>query len=169
MLLPNADLISGDLPKVSVDPDWAMDTQKNLRIYTKEKALYCCSLFVLGHTLVAEKLRKICTPLYFHPAQLAEKEGEFYVSINIDQPIINQAAIPSSGTEAYDKLVEQLPVGFVDFGFCGEVQRLLGETLPLLSTQELLMFPSLLDEPAIKRFYKKLSEPGQVRTYCFQQ
>ena len=159
LLLSEADLISGSLPKVSVDPDWATDTQKNLRIYTKEKALFCCSLFMLGHISVAEKPRKLCAPLYLHPAQLVEKEGEFYVSINVDQPIINQAAIPSSGTEAYDKLVEQLPMGFIDFGFCGEVQRLLHEVLPHLDTQELLLFPSLHNKSAINRCYRKLPSP----------
>ena len=114
---------------------------------------------MLGHVSVAEKPRKLCAPLYLHPAQLAEKEGEFYVSINIDQPIINQAAIPSSGMEAYDKLVEQLPMGFIDFGFCGEVQRLLHEVLPHLDTQELLLFPSLHNKSAINQRYRKLPSP----------
>lgn len=161
LLLSDADLITGNLPKVSVDPDWATGTLKDLKIYTKEKALYCCSLFVLGHALVAEKKRRICAPLYLHPAQLTEKEGDFYVSINIHQPIINPAAIKvasSSGTDKYDELIEQLPVGFVDFGLCGELQRLFNPALPTLNTQELLMFPRLYDEAAIKQFYKKLSQ-----------
>ena len=163
LLLSDTDLISGTLPKVSVNPDWAVNTQKDLKIYTKEKALYCCSLFVLGHTAVAGKKRWNSAPLYLHPAQLSEKEGEFYVSINIEQPMINPAAIkmvPSSGTEMYDDLVEQLPTGFIDFRLCGEVQRLMREALPPLNTQELLMFPQLYDEATIKKFYKKLSPPG---------
>ncbi len=162
LLLSDADLITGNLPKVSVDPDWATDTLKDLKIYTKEKALYCCSLFMLGHTSVAEKKRRVCAPLYLHPAQLTEKEGEFYVSINIHQPIINPAAVKatlSSETDTYDELIEQLPAGFIDFGLCSELQRLFSQALPTLNTQELLMFPQLYDEAATKQFHKKLYQP----------
>ena len=159
LMLSDAELISGSLPKVAVAAEWATDAQKDLAIYTKEKALYCCSLFVLGHTQVAQKKRRFCAPLYLHAAQLNEKDDEFYVRINTQQTIINPAAIKAvSDADTYDQLAEQLPTGFIDFGLCGDVQRLLHNTLPTLDTQELLLFPQLYSEEAIKQCYKKLAQ-----------
>ena len=163
LILTDADLLAGHLPKVGVDPVWATDVAKNLSVYTKEKIIYCCSLFLSGYTTTAGKKQRVCAPLYLHPVQLTEQEGDFYVSIDIDQPVFNAAGIKlisPPGLELYDTLVEKLPLGFIDFGACGDIHRIFQALFPEVDTHELLLFPRLYDAAAINQHYQTLTTPN---------
>ena len=69
LILESAELLQGKILEFPVPTDWGEKVDQRLAIYSKEKALYCCSFFMFGEMTVAGKKQKIVAPLYLHQVE----------------------------------------------------------------------------------------------------
>lgn len=164
LVLESAELLNGSLLQVPVSTKWAIETQKHLAIYGKEKTLFCCSFFIQGKTSVFGKPQPVFAPLYLHPVELIEEDEVFYLELDANRPIINIAFLEclkgySGNNElSYDDFVDTLPVGFIGFDQCHFLEKGLKKHFPELSLDLLANYPEVLLEKDLERIRKEKME-----------
>ena len=142
--------------------EWGIKVSKNLRIYSKEKELYCGAFFLFGSTNVIGRKVNVATPLFLYPAKLSKKSGFFYLKIFHNQAIINPAIFQLLPKEqsAVEKFKESLPYGYFKKNDEKVIERAFKEFAPEVDTAHLENFPYLYSEEFIKAFRKSNQKKG---------
>ncbi len=164
-LLNSGKLISDQPWPMPVDSEWGATVAQQLAVYSKEKALTCAALFVVGRTTILGRKRKVCAPLYLYPTQLTEEKEIYYLQVDVDKPTINPAVLgffQDTSSGRYEKLCDALPTGYLDFEAMHQIETVLKQHLPLLQQhQQLDDFPSVLDKEQVLAVQKKAMKKDQ--------
>jgi len=157
LVLKETDALNGDLPIYPIDNEWAESTGKTLAVYSKEKELYAFAFFIIAPAFVGNKELKLTAPLFFVPTGLEKREDDHFVVPNFDQAVVNVSTlkqiVPSECdiNQLVHELTEWVTRGGFTFGRVGVLRKLLEKNIPLLNTEELLLYPSLWPATKIKR------------------
>lgn len=144
------ELISGDLPYIPVDPNWAQEVSKVLETYQRERSLYYGAFFLTGIT--GEQKQKRCAPLFLFPATIFRQGEHDYLRV-AEVPLINWAVFSTyrspKALESEDWL-DKIPSWPYDFAQLGALRRWVDTYFEGFSTEELLYYPSLSSEKELK-------------------
>ena len=158
LILESAELLQGKILEFPVPTDWGEKVDQRLAIYSKEKALYCCSFFMFGEMTVAGKKQKIVAPLYLHQVERKIENEIFYISIDAENPIINPAILQAAENiqpGLLENLTRKLPKGFIQFDQVFEIEKTLKEIFPILDFSKIENYPSLWTNKMLKDFQKE--------------
>lgn len=159
-VLEDAELLTGRTPYIPVADEWGAENLKTLTLYAKEKQLYCCAFFVVGHTYMLNKSLNLVAPLLLYPAEIVEeKEGYYQVQLSSLRPILNPAAIQvltprNKDNNAYDVLSEQLPKDYIGFTEAAKLQETLGALFTNLDTSSLSNYPVIASPQEVQNLRK---------------
>lgn len=149
LLLESFEPVSGELKEFPVSTEWAEKAVSHLAIYGKEKTLYCGAIFLVGSINVAGKNESVFAPLYLYPTELFVEDGIYYISLDIDDPIINPALtsiLNGAQQSVFVELSDKLPKGFLNFDAVDQVENILAKYLPEIDQSLLSMLPELISE-----------------------
>jgi len=161
LILESAELLSGKLMQYPVDSEWGAQMEQTLALHSQEKALYCCSFFLSGKMHVIGKPRKVFAPLYIHPANLIFEHDVYYISLDVEDAVINPLFVDFIKTQSpdsnlsYNDLEQALPKGYLQFDEIHQIETALKKLVPDLDISGLGQFPQLNSEADLKRVYKK--------------
>lgn len=164
IFLNQPDLIEGKLVQYPINTDWAVDVQKTLRLYAKEKELYCAAFFLLGKTKVLGKPQNICAPLLLFPLQLIREDEVFYLKLDSEFSIINPSFFERLRSQADDTLDvnnyihDNIPDGLISFDAFFQLQQTLKKVFPSLDQSKLDEFPELFNGKQIKGLLKEITD-----------
>lgn len=156
LILETAELLQGKLAWYPVATNWGLKIKKELAIYGKERALYCCPFFLSGKTSIVGKAQRILAPLYLYPCQLIEDKEVFYVALESNSAIINPfiAAVlknnQSDDSGIYEQLMKALPQGYIGFDEHHFIEKTLGIMFPDLDISLLDEYPNLWTKDMLK-------------------
>ncbi len=155
------DVLTGEFPHVSVDPEAGEEAEKRARIYLKERELLYLSLFITG-TLVErrwgdekETTRTICAPLLVYPARFHRSDGHLFVTPDIAGFRLNNTLLNALGGEQEDRsLSDALAALFygeqATIGRVMEAAELLDRCVSGLDTDPLAVYPMLEPEDRLR-------------------
>lgn len=161
LILDSAELLQGKILEYPVSTDWGEKVDKHLAVYSKEQALYCCSFFMFGEMTIAGKKQKIVAPLYLHTAELKEEDKVFYISIDIENPIINPTILQAAEniqSGFLENLTRKLPKEFIQFDQVFEIEKVLKEFFPKLNSSKIENYPNLWTNKMLKDLQKERKE-----------
>ncbi len=161
LVLESAELLQGKMLEFPVPTDWGEKINQRLAIYSKEKALYCCSFFMFGEMTVAGKKQNITAPLYLHQVKLKVENEIFYVSIDAENPIINPAilqAVENIQPGLLENLTRKLPKGFIQFDQVFQIEKTLNDIFPNLDFSKIENYPNLWTDKMLKDLQKERKE-----------
>lgn len=161
LILESAELLQGKILEFPVPTDWGNKVEQRLSIYSKEKALYCCSFFMFGEMKVAGKKQKIVAPLYLHQVERKIENEIFYISIDAENPIINPAILQAAENIPLgflENLTQRLPKEFIQFDQIFEIENILKEFFPKLDFAKIEDYPKLWSNEKLKTLEKKRDE-----------
>ncbi len=150
------ELLNGHLPYLPVSKKYFDEVSKNLTLYSKEKELYACAFFIMGTSEASmEKSHKICAPLFLYPARLVEKEGLHFVEIDTGKRILNNNFLSTlegnDKLDLFETLNREVTPGYISFESVGKIKRVLESELLDFVGDEILHYPELMSEAALKR------------------
>jgi hypothetical protein len=161
LILESAELLQGKMLEYPVSTDWGGKVAQRLAVYSKEKALYCCSFFMFGEMTVAGKKQNIVAPLYLYQVERKVENEIFYVSIDAENPIINPAILQAAENiqpGLLANLTRKLPKGFIQFDQIFEIEKVLNEFFPELDFSKIKDYPNLWTSKMLKDLQKKRKE-----------
>lgn len=155
------DVLTGEFPHVSVDPEAGEEAEKQARIYLKERELLYLSLFITG-TLTErrwgdekETTRTICAPLLAYPARFHRSQGHLFVTPDIAGLRLNHTLLKALGGQHEDRsLSDSLAALFygehATIGRVMEAAELLDRCVSGLDTDPLAVYPMLEPEERLR-------------------
>ncbi|MFK8007520.1 MAG: AAA domain-containing protein [Saprospiraceae bacterium] len=161
LILESAELLQGKVLEYPISTVWGEKVDQHLAVYSKEQALYCCSFFMFGEMTVAGKKRKIAAPLFLHTVELKKEDEIFYVSIDVENSIVNPIilqAAENSQTGLLENLTRRLPKGFIQFDQIFEMEKILKEFFPKLDISKIETYPNLWTSKMLKDLQKERKE-----------
>ncbi len=150
------ELLNGHLPYLPVTSDYYDEVSKNLNLYKKEKELYACAFFIVGTSEDSyEKSHKICAPLFLYPARLIEEKELHYVEINQNKRILNINFLSTlknnEKMDLFEVINKEVPRDILSFESVGKIKRILETELHDFNGEEILEYPDLMKESALKK------------------
>ncbi len=161
LVLKSAELLQGKMLEFPVPTVWGEKVDQRLAVYSKEKALYCCSFFMFGEMIVAGKKQNIVAPLYLHQVERKVENEIFYISIDAENPIINPAILQAAENiqpGLLENLTQKLPKGFIQFDQVFEIEKTLKEFFPKLDFSKIENYPNLWTDNMLKDLQKERKE-----------
>ncbi|MGB3466421.1 MAG: AAA domain-containing protein [Cyclobacteriaceae bacterium] len=149
------DILNGRIGLYPLTDKYGSMVEKDLLIYGKEKGIYLFSFFVTGQdTQMFGKTKKLCAPLFIHPAKIVAEQGLYYLNVDFDRTFLNQnflGKILSGNSDGFYKAINEvfLP-GELNFEMIGKMKRVFEAYMDEVSCEELLHYPKLLTGKAIK-------------------
>ncbi|MTI31399.1 AAA domain-containing protein [Xanthovirga aplysinae] len=158
------ELLTGAYPIVPIDSTKAVLIQKKLEIYEKEKELIYASFFICGHAAdMKGEIKRVCAPLFYYSAQIEEKEGLHYLSIDPEKRRVNFPLFRLLGKETgegewQDELLEKFPQGFIGFEDIGSINQVFQKYFSSINRDELYAYPQNVGIKYIRQVIKKLKK-----------
>lgn len=151
-------LLNRNMPYLPIPDDVGEKFNEVLTLYSKEKALYYCSFFVVGYGIsINDKRVRVCAPLFLHETKLSKNEEGYSIKIEAQKRMINidpiAALRKSADVDARYSISKDIPAEIFDFGSMSKLQKVLTSCYDDLNADELLLYPSLTNEATIKRLY----------------
>ncbi|MEO1436768.1 MAG: AAA domain-containing protein, partial [Bacteroidota bacterium] len=138
------DLISGKVDRIPVNSDWGKQVQDTLLMDGKEKSLQCGVFFISGKLNVIGKLEKGFAPLYLFPAALKEENEVFWLSLNLNNGLINPAFyeiirnhLDPKRYPNFSSFERDMLTGPIDFRLQTHLESWLQQHLPDLNIKDL--------------------------------
>lgn len=165
------DLLTGDAPIIPVPAKQASAALKTLQLFGKEKELVYASLFVLRRANPDDMLpAKWCAPVFLFPAEITEKDGDYYLEPDLDRRRINPAILQlfkSNDTEIpdlYTGLKNAVQDDLLRFPEISKTVDVLKRLRPDLHAEAALLYPQLQSAAKIRASYKAdyLEEPNSI-------
>ncbi len=151
-------LLTGELPYLPIADKTGEELEKSLQLYSKEKVLYYCSFFALGFEKgLNGKRQRVCAPLFLHEVELFRQEEGYAIKVNLEQRIINSDSLSGlrisedSPQSLLDSVIENHTI---DFGVIKSLQDVLSTNYSGLNVDDMLLYPSLSSDKAIKALFK---------------
>lgn len=158
------ELLNGEYPKVPIDSEKAVDIIKKLEVFKKEKELLYGSFFVCGqYTDFKGETKRLCSPLFYYPAEVQSKDEYHYLVIKDDEQRINYPLISLLAKETdqnilSDPLFEKLPKDFIRFENIGSIVELCEKYFPKVDIENIYGYPDNITQKALKSTLSKLSK-----------
>ena len=137
------DLLTNLYPKVSINSTKASSILKKLQIFKKEKELLLGCFFVCGtYTNFKGVAKRLCSPLFYYPAEITEKDGFHYVSINSHERRINYPLVSLLSQEKEEDIIsdttfKKLPEGHIRFGDISKIVNLFKKHFPKVDLESI--------------------------------
>ncbi|MEN7549099.1 DEAD/DEAH box helicase [Rapidithrix thailandica] len=164
-LLQETELFSGELSTLPADEEWAESVTKTLSVYSKEKELYTCALFVIGKAMIGGKEQKIIAPLLLSPTTIVEGEMPTLQlpaqNTQLNTFLFKLLEAQDDDDTSYTAINELSTIvnsSHLDFEQCAAIKNFFDERFEGIDTQDLLLYPQLYDKKKIDRKFKKLKE-----------
>lgn len=152
-------LLNGKMPYLPIPTDIGKKLEGVLSLYSKEKTIYYCSLFIIGyHVGQTGKPKRVCAPLFLHEAELNKDEDGYSVKIERGKRIVNVDPISrlrQTEDDSRAMINRQVHADSFDFGSIKNLQSVLQNSYQGIDVEDLLLYPSLMDEKAVKKLYGK--------------
>lgn len=150
------ELLNGHLNEHPIPSDYALEVEKNLALYKREKVFYCCAFSILGRQeefKVRESKR--CAPLFIYPAKINTRDDLHFVQVDFSKRIVNINFLNTlkkpDVDDLYEKLVDKISPKFEDLGVIGKIRRVLEASLQDFHAEDLLLYPQLQGEKSLKK------------------
>ncbi len=160
------ELFNAHLPMVPINSEIASEVVANLKEYSKEKNLYAMAFFCVGKSSsFGGKRRSICAPLILYPAEIIEKNHDYFIQIDTRLMAFNLPFLErfkKEGVGDISDIMDAIEPGPMDFGKMGILKEFIEEKLQGIDTEEMLLYPSFLEESAIKKAQRKKLENFNV-------
>ena len=155
------EIITGFLPYAPIDSEIAVDIQKIIKLYEKEKEFIYCSIFIIGKsTNETDKLKKICAPLIVYPAKIVHKNELYFIEIDKTNRRINFSILKELHKDddiistLSEELFDAVEGNNIDSTTLFGLSKVLKKYITNIQTNELFTFPTLFSEKAIKNLLK---------------
>ena len=155
------ELLTADAPFVAVDSQKAEALLKKQRLFEQEKVLLYGVFFVCGQYVDAKgDVQKLCSPLFYYPAKIEERDGFHYLSIDSKQQRINFPLISLLTDGDQNELLQDadfalLPKDVIGFEDVGTIVRFFKKFFPHVNTDELYSYPSNVKVHALRKAQKE--------------
>jgi len=160
--LPNKEeLLTSDTPCIAIDSIQAEALIKKQRLFGQEKELLYGVFFVCGQYLGAKgDVEKLCSPLFYYPAKIEERDGFHYLSIDTKQQKINFPLISLLTDRKQDDLLQDadfglLPKDVIGFEDIGTIVRFFKKFFPQVNTDEVYSYPQNVSPYALRKAQKE--------------
>lgn len=159
-------LMNAELPYLPLDEVTGGKMASVLQLYGQEKALYYCTFFVVGYgTSTTGKRQRICAPLFLYESSLEMGEDGYEVKISPEKRVINVDVLnhlKQTEEDVRSEISQEVPADGFDFGRISKLRAILEASFTELDTEELMLYPQLSSETAIKKHYQldKIKEGG---------
>ena len=121
------ELVSNSLPIIPIDLEKAISILKKLEIFQKEKELVYASFFVCGSYMDNRGvLKRLCSPLFYYPASIEERDGFYYISIDSEDKRLNLPLINHLSEEDVESFQLALLLGIAYGATIGGMSTLIG-------------------------------------------
>lgn len=160
------ELLTGNYPIVPIDEKKGENLLKKAEIYQKEKMLIYGSFFIGGlYTESTGKVKRLCAPLFYYPAQVEENDGLFFLSINITERQINYPLLKLLETDQEKSLIEDplfsdLPQDHITFEQISLLSELFKKYHPSVKTEGIGLYPNHISQSALKKQLLQLKREG---------
>ncbi|WKN41178.1 AAA domain-containing protein [Tunicatimonas pelagia] len=160
-LLPDAEILAEKLPIYPVDPLWGEKVAKTTKVYAKEKELMMAYIFLTAQLSVGSRNSSVATPLFLIPTTLELRDENYFIKPSTENASVNPIAVNllnatvEEDTDSASVLQNWITREKFGFGDIGILREVLAKQVPHLQTEEMLMYPSLLEKKAILNFKKK--------------
>lgn len=168
LILESAELLEGKLSWYPVATDWGLKIKKELAIYGKERALYCCPFFLSGKTSIVGKTQRVLAPLYLYPCHLIEDKEVFYLELESKNAIINPfialalKANQNDDSGIYEQLMKALPQGYIGFDEHHFIEKTMGTMFPDLDISPLEDYPNLWQKEQLKKIRPRVENVFKI-------
>lgn len=162
LVADTAEILNGELPHLPITNDTLDELSGILNGYLHEKHLFLSAFFLKGTIEQDDKKKKICAPLLLIPASISE-HGEYpCLELDISGISVNKGffksidAIDDDDLESIAAVTEILNKPSIGFDEVAAIERTLSKRYPDVNTQDLLLFPQLLNEQQLRKASKEL-------------
>ena len=154
-------LLTGQITRLEVGLSAGITAQNAADVNRREKFLIYGSLFLVGRGPAVGPRKKgelYCAPLLYWPARIEQEGSQAWLTIDLDEQRINFPLLASlidaendEQAQAYaEAILGQAPTAPFDQPTIREFAAVVGELIPSLRTDDLVAFPELQREEAIK-------------------
>ncbi|TPN82104.1 AAA domain-containing protein [Aquimarina algicola] len=157
-LQKNEELINGDYPKQFLPDKVGISISKNLQLYSRDKQLFYCSIFLIGKRKIFNKKNiNICAPLFFYPAEIIKTEEGYFIKLEQSERKINNAFLKTLDfKESYDTFLKELQTvlkqEIIDYPLLAKVQRTFEKhVVNVQFAEDMVMFPKLIGAASVKK------------------
>ncbi len=154
-------LLTGEASQLEMPLATAVTAQNAADVNRREKFLIYGSIFLVGRGPAANAKRKgelYCAPLLYWPARIEHEGSQAWLSVELDEQRINFPLLASlidadneEQAQAYaEAILAQVPSAPFDLEAVREFSSVVGELIPDLRTDDLLAWPEVQSEDAIR-------------------
>ena len=158
---PTEVLLTGETTHVDMPLATAVTAQNAADVNRREKFLIYGSIFLVGRAPAAGPKRKgdlFCAPLLYWPARIEHEGSQAWLEVSLDEQRINFPLLASlidaeneEQAQAYaEAILAQVPSAPFDLEAVREFSSVIGELIPDLRTDDLLAWPEVQSEEAIR-------------------
>lgn len=162
LFLDSAELLNGELPHLPITQDSLERINGILKGYLHEKHLFLSAFFLKGTLEQEGKRKKVCAPLLLIPATICEHLEYPCIEIDMSGISVNKGffksidAIDDDDLESIAEIAEILNEPTIGFDQVAAIEKTLSRRYPEVATEDLLLFPNLLNEAQLKKASKEL-------------
>ena len=164
------ELLTDEYPIVPINPEKASSILKKLEVFQKEKELLYGTFFICGHyTDFKGETKRLCSPLFYYPAEIQFKDEFHYLSIRADErrinyPLINLLSKGTNDDILHDPLFKALPRDFIRFENIGTIVNLCIKYFPNVNFENIYSYPENITLKTVKNTLSKLSKDDIEKT-----
>ena len=154
------ELLTSEAPFIPIDSSKAEALIKKQRLFQQEKELLYGVFFVCGQYVDAKgDEQKLCSPLFYYPARVEERDSFHYLSIDTKQQRINFPLISLLTDRDQEDLLQDadfalLPKDFIAFEDVGVITRLFKKFFPKVTADEVYNYPNHVSVHALRKAQK---------------
>ncbi len=154
-------LLTGQITRLEVSLSAGITAQNAADVNRREKFLIYGSIFLVGRGPGQGPRKKgdlFCAPLLYWPARIEQEGSQAWLTIDLEEQRINFPLLASlidaendEQAQAYaEAILSQAPSAPFDHATIREFAAVVGELIPSLRTDDLLAYPELQREEAIR-------------------
>lgn len=163
------DLLTGDFPRITIDPTRGTAASQAASLYRKEKTLLYCSLFLIGSIETEENPHQLlCTPLLMHPATFDESEnGHLFLRIDTanrqwNYRVLDEIQQSERDTTLYQRLADTVGLQHIREQEIGDIIATAQCYVPSLDCTALYKYPDLLPEKNVLLLLKAEKQKSET-------
>lgn len=152
----SAEILNGELPHYPIfGPDHKQFTDI-LSGYLHEKNLFLGAFFLKGTTISHGRKKKVCAPLLLIPVSLSEDTEYPYLKPDLTGISVNKgffqsiSAVDDDDLESIAEIIGTVGETHIGFDQVAAIEKTLARRYPEVKTEDLLLFPEVLNESQLK-------------------
>jgi len=164
------ELLTNESPIIPIDSKKASSIIKKLKVFEKEKELLYGTFFVCGHYFDFKGDKKrLCSPLFYYPAEIKQKDEFHYLSIKaeerrINYPLVNLLSDNNDNDILSDPAFNQLPKNYIQFSDIASIVKVCNRYFPKLDIENIYSYPKSTPLKSIKSTISRLHKEDIDKT-----